>query len=109
MSGGEPSSIKRDVSCAARAPVPQLRAEDLFIACLFYYISRRFSTKIFCRFEKIILYNGKIYGIITKVVLRSTWKAAGQIKYGLVAQLGERCVRIAEVEGSIPFESTMIS
>ena len=26
--------------------------------------------------------------------------------YGLVAQLGERCVRIAEVEGSIPFEST---
>ena len=25
---------------------------------------------------------------------------------GLVAQLGERCVRIAEVEGSIPFEST---
>ena len=23
-----------------------------------------------------------------------------------VAQLGERCVRIAEVEGSIPFEST---
>ena len=30
MSGGEPSSIKRDVSCAARAPVPQLHAEDLF-------------------------------------------------------------------------------
>ena len=27
-------------------------------------------------------------------------------QYGLVAQLGERCVRIAEVEGSIPFEST---
>lgn len=25
---------------------------------------------------------------------------------GLVAQLGERCVRIAEVEGSIPFKST---
>ena len=28
-------------------------------------------------------------------------------QYGLVAQLGERCVRIAEVEGSIPFESTI--
>ena len=28
-------------------------------------------------------------------------------EYGLVAQLGERRVRIAEVEGSIPFESTM--
>ena len=27
-------------------------------------------------------------------------------EYGLVAQLGERRVRIAEVEGSIPFEST---
>ena len=26
--------------------------------------------------------------------------------YGLVAQLGERCVRNAEAEGSIPFEST---
>ena len=29
--------------------------------------------------------------------------------HGPVAQLGERCVRIAEVEGSIPFGSTMIS
>ena len=28
--------------------------------------------------------------------------------YGLVAQLGERCVRNAEVEGSIPFRSTTI-
>ena len=27
-------------------------------------------------------------------------------RYGLVAQLGERSVRIREVEGSIPFEST---
>ena len=26
--------------------------------------------------------------------------------YGLVAQLGERCVRNAEAEGSIPFGST---
>ena len=30
----------------------------------------------------------------------------GFIFYGLVAQLGERCVRNAEVEGSIPFKST---
>ena len=28
------------------------------------------------------------------------------IEHGLVAQLGERRVRNAEVEGSIPFEST---
>ena len=28
------------------------------------------------------------------------------MEYGLVAQLGERRVRNAEVEGSIPFEST---
>ena len=33
---------------------------------------------------------------------------AGQplLQYGLVAQLGERTVRIRKVEGSIPFEST---
>ena len=31
MSGGEPSSIKRDVPCAARVPVPWLQAEDVFI------------------------------------------------------------------------------
>ena len=29
-----------------------------------------------------------------------------KIEHGLVAQLGERRVRNAEVEGSIPFEST---
>ena len=28
--------------------------------------------------------------------------------HGLVAQLGERCVRNAEVEGSIPFKSTNV-
>ena len=30
MSGGEPSSIKRDHPCAARTPAPQLRTEELF-------------------------------------------------------------------------------
>mgnify|MGYP007097669574 FL=1 len=30
------------------------------------------------------------------------------MEYGLVAQLGERRVRNAEVEGSIPFESTKL-
>ena len=30
MSGGAPSSIKRDQSCAARAPVTQLYTEGLF-------------------------------------------------------------------------------
>ena len=33
MSGGEPSSIKRDVPCAVRAPVPQLHTEDFFTPC----------------------------------------------------------------------------
>ncbi len=28
------------------------------------------------------------------------------LRFGLVAQLGERTVRIRKVEGSIPFEST---
>ena len=32
--------------------------------------------------------------------------AKKQQKYGLIAQLGERLVRIREVEGSNPFEST---
>ncbi len=31
------------------------------------------------------------------------------MEYGLVAQLGERRVRNAEVEGSIPFESTKLT
>ena len=35
MSGGEPSSIKRDVSCAVRAPALQLRTEDFSCAALF--------------------------------------------------------------------------
>jgi hypothetical protein len=30
-----------------------------------------------------------------------------RVENGLVAQLGERCVRIAEVEGSNPFKSTI--
>ena len=39
---------------------------------------------------------------------RSCWPADCTIstKHGAVAQLGERCVRNAEVEGSIPFRST---
>lgn len=41
------------------------------------------------------------------------WRAGSrrgcfQTEYGLVAQLGERRVRNAEVEGSIPFESTSV-
>ena len=39
---------------------------------------------------------------------RNCWLAActNSTKHGAVAQLGERCVRNAEVEGSIPFRST---
>ena len=48
----------------------------------------------FLKFPKIRLYNHLKCGIIFSVV-------------GLVAQLGERSVRIREVEGSNPFESTM--
>ena len=33
-------------------------------------------------------------------------RAPALLQYGLVAQLGERTVRIRKVEGSIPFEST---
>ena len=33
-------------------------------------------------------------------------RASALLQYGLVAQLGERTVRIRKVEGSIPFEST---
>ena len=40
--------------------------------------------------------------------VRSCWPAdcTNSTKHGAVAQLGERCVRNAEVEGSIPFRST---
>ena len=31
------------------------------------------------------------------------------VEFGAVAQLGERCVRNAEVEGSTPFRSTQFS
>ena len=41
-----------------------------------------------------------------KLWYNSICPSDGSKKSGLVAQLGERCVRIAEVEGSIPFEST---
>ena len=33
----------------------------------------------------------------------------GKLVYGSVAQLGERSVRIREVDGSIPFRSTILS
>ena len=34
-------------------------------------------------------------------------RVSALLQYGLVAQLGERTVRIRKVEGSIPFESTI--
>ena len=50
MSGGEPSSIKRDVPCAARVPVPQLHAEDF--ACskeviMYQALYRKWRPKVF--------------------------------------------------------------
>ena len=72
-------------------------------------------NKNFWRSEKNSLYNRENYGIIACAAARGArgrrWKmflcsAPANEKSGLVAQLGERCVRIAEVEGSIPFEST---
>ena len=38
------------------------------------------------------------------ILLRDVYN--GMVRYGLVAQLGERSVRIREVEGSNPFRST---
>ena len=42
---------------------------------------------------------------------QSCWPAVytNSTKHGAVAQLGERCVRNAEVEGSIPFRSTNLA
>ena len=49
MSGGEPSSIKRDVPCAARAPVPQLHTEDSFLGggLLYQALYRKWRPKTF--------------------------------------------------------------
>ncbi len=53
MSGGEPSSIKREVLCAARQPVPWLRTEDAFFiypkGVLFMYqaLYRKWRPKTF--------------------------------------------------------------
>ena len=58
------------------------------------------------KFPKKSLYKQTKCGIISFVVKGSF--PCGTTEYGLVAQLGERCVRIAEVEGSIPFESTIL-
>ena len=45
-------------------------------------------------------------GRILRRVLSLSGQLACQAVRGPVAQLGERCVRIAEVEGSNPFRST---
>ena len=51
MSGGEPSSIKRDVPCAARVPAPQLHAEDLFCFgggnSMYQALYRKWRPKVF--------------------------------------------------------------
>ena len=51
MSGGEPSSIKRDHPCAARAPVPWQSAEDVFYllggALLYQALYRKWRPKTF--------------------------------------------------------------
>ena len=57
--------------------------------------------KILVRKCKIPLYKKFFSGIINLLQSFEEEKS-----YGLVAQLGERRVRNAEVEGSIPFEST---
>ena len=58
------------------------------------------ATEIFI-FPKNVLYNPA-----EPEYNNSVMGASPQISYGLVAQLGERTVRIRKVEGSIPFEST---
>ena len=48
----------------------------------------------------------KICPFSKKGLYKSETMGYNAIRPGRLAQLGERCVRIAEVEGSIPFEST---
>ena len=52
MSGGEPSSIKRDVPCAARTPVPCLQTEDAFhfkrgVCSVYQALYRKWRPKVF--------------------------------------------------------------
>ncbi len=57
--------------------------------------------------KKIVFYRRVYAALSSKLFLDScAWIYYNNIRYGLVAQLGERRVRNAEVEGSIPFEST---
>ena len=66
---------------------------------VFYYTVREYATKIFTN-PKIGLHKPK------KLCYDALAEKFGTESFGLVAQLGERTVRIRKVEGSIPFEST---
>ncbi len=63
-----------------------------------------FCTKMF----KTLQYNAQKFLCMQLAfyVDNAAKKIYNSLAFGLVAQLGERSVRIREVEGSIPFEST---
>lgn len=50
---------------------------------------------------------GKVFKTLREFESTHAPPQSEKMKHGAVAQLGERCVRNAEVEGSIPFRSTM--
>ena len=70
------------------------------ITRLFYYTLSRLATKIFVLSKNPTLQAENLCYNLFVIV---------QSKYGRVAQLGERTVRIRKVEGSIPFMSTSFS
>ena len=65
-----------------------------YIACAPFYGGTRFTRSFYV--EDLFSFRSRQSSIIYSI----------HNIFGLVAQLGERCVRNAEVEGSIPFKST---
>ena len=92
MSGGEPSSIKRDHPCAARTPAPQLRTEELFFTnklkvkggtCVSFYI----ISIILDGIDRMQLRHGEIGA----AGLRKAWQVAA------IATIGAYLLSIVQV------------
>ena len=83
---------------------PRLKRDGLAGALRIMRSAGRLEKKFAAKCE-IPLYKFFFSGIINPLQLFRLQKT--KTGYGLVAQLGERRVRNAEVEGSIPFESTI--
>ena len=85
-------------------PAPQLHAEDFRQRLDYTIASGNWQLKNVAKTKKDALQARKLWYNTTRLRPSGRSRAA----YGLVAQLGERSVRIREVEGSNPFESTML-